>query len=308
MIENYNVDMKEGVLRMVEHTISNDKLSLTVSEHGAEIRSLIRKRDGVELMWQADPKFWGRTSPVLFPLVGNYFEKESIYDGKTFTMGQHGFARDMDFHVVAKTDTTLKFLVRDNEMTKEKYPFSFYLTIAYELDDDTVKVSWNVKNTDIRNIYFSIGGHPAFNCDLNSAKLLFEKEGSPVKKDLVSGIIEGDGSGCLSNREKTMTLKDGILELSDEMFDEDALIFEHFQSDAVTLMDKHERKVLSLSFDAPLFGIWSPAGKHAPFVCIEPWYGRCDRVGFSKKIEDREYGTELQMSEEFLTSYDIKIF
>lgn len=293
---------------MAEHAISNDRLSLTVSEHGAEIRSLIRKSDGKELMWQADPAFWGRTSPVLFPLVGNYFEKESVYDGKTYTMGQHGFARDMDFHPVAMTDTSLKFLVRDNEMTKDKYPFSFYLTIAYELEGDTVKVIWNVKNTDIRTMYFSIGGHPAFNCDLKSAKLLFEKEKSPVKGSLISGIIEGGGSGCLSDRQKSLKLNNGILDLSEEMFDEDALIFENFQSDTVTLMDVHERKVLSLSFDAPLFGVWSPAGKHAPFVCIEPWYGRCDKLGFNKKIEEREYGTALQMGEEFITSYDIKVF
>jgi galactose mutarotase-like enzyme len=293
---------------MAEHIISNDKLSLTVSEHGAEIRSLIRKSDGKELMWQADPKFWGRTSPVLFPLVGNYFEKESVYEGKTYTMGQHGFARDMDFHPVAMTDTSLKFLVRDNEMTKEKYPFSFYLTIGYELEGDTVKVTWNVKNTDIKTIYFSIGGHPAFNCDLKKDKLLFEKEGKFVKGSLLSGIIESDGSGCLSDRTKTLELKDGVLELSEEMFDEDALIFEDFQSDRVTLMDSHERKVFSLAFDAPLFGVWSPAGKKAPFVCIEPWYGRCDRVGFSKKLEDREYGTALRMGEEFITSYDIKVF
>ena len=293
---------------MAEHTISNDKLSLTVSEHGAEIRSIIRKRDNKELMWQADSAFWGRTSPVLFPLVGNYYEKESVYAGKTYTMSQHGFARDMDFHLVAKTDNMLKFLVRDNEMTKEKYPFSFYLTISYELEGDTVKVGWAVKNTDIKTMYFSIGGHPAFNCDLNKDKLLFEKEGKPVKNSLTSGIIESDGSGCLSSRQKTLKLDNGILCLSEEMFDEDAFIFEDLQSDCVTLMDEHERKVLSVSFDAPLFGVWSPAGKHAPFVCIEPWYGRCDKVGFSKKIEEREYGTSLEMGEEFITSYDIKCY
>jgi galactose mutarotase-like enzyme len=292
---------------MVTHTISNDKITLTVSEHGAEIVSLIRRRDNKELMWQADPKFWGRTSPVLFPLVGNYFEKESIYDGKTYTMGQHGFARDMDFHLVAKTEDKLKFLVRENEMSKEKYPFDFYLTIAYEISGDEVKVIWNVKNTGIRTMYFSIGGHPAFNCDLPKSKLLFEKKGQAVKNDLTSGVIEGDGSGCLSEREKTISLKDSVLALSDELFDEDALIFENNQADAVTLLDEHDRKVLKVSFDAPLFGVWSPAKKFAPFVCIEPWYGRCDRVGFNKKLEEREYGTKLEIGDEFYSDYIIKI-
>ena len=138
---------------MAIHTISNDKISLSVSEHGAEIRSLISLRDNKEVMWQADPAFWGRTSPVLFPLVGNYFEKESVYDGKTYKMSQHGFARDMDFHLITKTDTRIKFLLRDNEKSHELYPFSFYLILGYELEDDTVKVSWSVKNTGIGPMY-----------------------------------------------------------------------------------------------------------------------------------------------------------
>jgi galactose mutarotase-like enzyme len=259
-------------------------------------------------MWQADPAFWGRTSPVLFPLVGNYFEKESVYDGKTYKMSQHGFARDMDFHLITKTDSKIKFLLRDNEKTHELYPFSFYLILGYELEEDTVKVTWSVKNTGLDPMYFSIGGHPAFNCDLTKDRLLFEKSGKLVKQDLTSGIIEGDGSGCLSARKKLLSLNDGKLQLSDELFDDDALIIEDEQADTVTLLDEHDRKVLSVSFDAPLFGIWSPAGKHAPFVCIEPWYGRCDRVGFNKRLEEREYGTKLEMEDEFCAEYQIKIF
>ena len=320
---------------MAEFTLKNDKLQLTVAEHGAEIRSLIRNADGREMMWQADPALWGRTSPVLFPLVGQYRDKISYYEGKAYQMSQHGFARDMDFALVRSTDgwnedhhlqreeqdgeatipsqnmesqKELWFSLTDSETTHEKYPFAFRLTIGYRLDGDTVTVCWKVKNTDTKKMYFSIGGHPAFGCDLNHSYLAFEKDGKTVERALTCNVIEGDGSGCLSDRQKKLELSGGCLALSDELFAEDALIIEDRQADAVTLLDAEQKRLLTVSFDAPLFGIWSPVGKHAPFVCIEPWYGRCDRVDFGQKLEEREYGNARESGEEFLVSYRIKIF
>ncbi len=290
---------------MAEHAIENSKIKLTVAEHGAEIRSLVRKSDGAELMWQADAAFWGRTSPVLFPLVGNYFEKESVYDGKSYTMGQHGFARDMDFELVELNDDELVFRLTDDESTKEKYPFSFVLTLSYKLEDDRVVVGWQVDNINDETMYFSIGGHPAFNCDLNTYSLRFEKDGK-VNGIVTANIIAGDGSGCLSDEQEQFNLTDGLLKMSDELFDRDALIFEDGQTDTVTIVDDQGKDVLSVAFDAPLFGVWSPTKKHAPFVCIEPWYGRCDRVGFNKKLEEREYGNKLDKGEIFRVSYTIK--
>ena len=294
-----------------------------MAEYGAEIRSLVRCSDGREMMWQADPAFWGRTSPVLFPLVGNYRDKTSYYDGKAYQMSQHGFARDMDFEALGGTESTigayrqaqgavsekeLWFAVTDSEATHEKYPFAFRLEVGYRLEEDTVTVCWKVKNTDTRKMYFSIGGHPAFGCDLNHSCRAFEKDGKTVAGALICSIIEGDGSGCLSDRQKKLELSEGCLAMSDELFAEDALIVEDKQADAVTLLDGNKKQLITVSFDAPLFGIWSPAGKHAPFVCIEPWYGRCDRVDFGQKLEEREYGNTLESGEEFSVSYRIKVW
>lgn len=288
----------------MDYTIKNKCYELMVATHGAEIRSL--KKNGRELMWQANPEFWGRTSPVLFPLVGNYYQKKSFYEGKTYEMSQHGFARDCDFELIKGTDKELLFELRENEETLKKYPFAFVLQIGYTLEENGIKISWIVKNPDVaKDMYFSIGGHPAFNCDLGSAKLLFTKEGTAVSGNLRANIIEGDGSGCLSDRTKDYALKDGVLQLSKEMFDEDALIIEDRQADAVALLDAEGKEVLKVAFDAPLFGIWSPAGKGAPFVCIEPWYGRCDRVGFEGDLTKREYGNKLGIGETFEVSYTI---
>lgn len=293
---------------MREYKIKNDFLTLTVSEHGAEIKSLIRNYDNKELMWQADPKFWGRTSPILFPLVGNYYEKKSVYDGKTYELSQHGFARDMDFKLIKSDENSLWFSVCDDEKANEKYPFSFELIVGYKLKEDKLKVIWKVRNTDMRKMYFSIGGHPAFNCNLNKTKLTFKKGDDKVSSNLICGVIAADGSGCLSEKKIEIPVTKGKIYLSDELFEGDALIIEDRQADCVTMIDADDKKVLRVKFDAPLFGIWSPAGKKAPFVCIEPWYGRCDRVGFSQKLEDREYGNSLNPGEEFKTSYKIKVY
>ena len=291
----------------MNYTLENDKIKLTVAEHGAEIKSLIRKADGKELMWQADAAYWGRTAPVLFPLVGNYYQKKSVFKGQTYEMGQHGFARDMDFMLGRQTDNELVFLLKDNEESRKKYPFSFLLVITYRLENDTVNVEWKVENPNEEEMYFSIGGHPAFNCDLDTYTLRFEKDNQPNAK-ITANIIADDGSGCLGDEQKQFELENGVLGMSDELFSRDALIIEDRQSDKVTLIDDKGQDVLAVKFDAPLFGVWSPVGKHAPFVCIEPWYGRCDRVGFNQKLEEREYGNTLSITDIFQVSFDIQVF
>lgn len=288
---------------MREYSISNDTYELTVSVHGAEIRSL--RKAGKELMWQADPAYWGRTSPVLFPLVGNYWQKRSEYEGRIYEMSQHGFARDMDFELASQSDEELVFELRDNEETLDRYPFHFVLRVGYRISGEGVEVRWTVENPSDEDMFFSIGGHPAFNCDLNADKLLFVRGGESVAGPLKVNIIDNDGSGCLSDRTKEIGLSDGVLELSDSLFDEDALIIEDRQADEVVILDSLGERVLGVSFDAPLFGIWSPAGKNAPFVCIEPWYGRCDRVGFDGDISRREYGNRLEGHGVFSAVYTI---
>lgn len=289
----------------MNHVIENENLKVTVADHGAEVRSIIRKSDNAEMMWQADAAYWGRTSPVLFPLVGNYYEKKSVYQGKTYELGQHGFARDMDFELVKEAADELIFSLKDTEETLQKYPFHFELQIRYVLQGTTVQVRWTVKNTNEETMYFSIGAHPAFNCDLDTYRLRFEKNGISCES-LTANIIANDGSGCLSDETEKLQLQDGLLTMSDELFAKDALIIEKQQADVVTLVNPDGKAVVSVTCPTPLFGIWSPVGKHAPFMCIEPWYGRCDRVGYDQKLEGREYGNVLAPADEFHGGYEIR--
>ena len=279
------------------YTLENEQLRIRVNTHGAELVSLIDKGTGREYMWSGDEKYWNRVSPVLFPLVGNYKDHKTAYEGKTYESGQHGFARDMDFALVSKMRDELWFALNSNDKTLEKYPFKFSLMVGYRITGRRVRFMWNVMSGDSRIIHFSIGGHPAFLSPVEGATIEFDVHGP-----ITAGVLEG---GLLSERTKTFKLSGGRLALSHELLDEDALIFEDQQISRAALYDPDGSRVVELLFDSPLLGIWSPAGKNAPFVCIEPWYGRTDRIDFSGDISEREWGNSLKPGEVFSAHYDV---
>ena len=264
------------------YQLKNEALTLEIDAHGAEMKSLKDNQTGQEYLWDGDPAFWKRTSPVLFPLVGNYRDKESVYQGKTYTMSQHGFARDMDFSVTEEKDQEIWFALQETPETKEKYPFDFKLSIGYRLENRTVQVIWKVENTNRETMYFSIGGHPAFVCPVpgkgkqTEYALRFDTEG-PV----VSSLI-GEG-GLLTEEKVEYPLTDQKLQIAEDLFARDALVIEQDQAHKVSLVDPTGNAYVTVRFDAPLFGIWAPKGGKAPFVCIEPWYGRCDRAGIPQR-------------------------
>lgn len=289
---------------MERFQIRNESLTLEIDAHGAEMKSLIDNCSGQEYLWCGDAAYWGRTSPVLFPLVGNYREKQSCFDGKWYSLSQHGFARDMDFELVSEKGDEIWFALEDSPETLEKYPFGFRLELGYRLQGRAVEVLWKVTNKNDREMYFSIGGHPAFNCPLREGEKQTDyRIGFDTCEPLTASVL--DENGTVSERTKVLELTDGMLQITDSMFDEDALIVEHDQAHKVALYTPEGEKYLEVKFEAPLFGIWSPAGKHAPFVCIEPWYGRSDRADFGQKLEEREWGNVLKAGEVFTAAYQI---
>ena len=283
------------------HTLENDRIRIRVDAHGAELVSVVNKDTGREYMWSADEKYWNRVSPILFPVVGKYKDGKTVFEGQEYHSGQHGFARDMDFVLASQMEDELWFVLSDNTETKKVYPFRFSLMIGYRINGSNVRVMWNVMNNDRRNIFFSIGGHPAFLSPVEGASIAFDVHGP-----LTAGVL--DENGNLSDRTKTFQLDGGRLALSHELFDEDALIFEQQDIKKAVLLDEEQKAVLAMLFDAPLLGIWSPAGKKAPFVCIEPWYGRTDRSGFDGDLTEREYSNMLKPSEVFTAHYDLIVY
>lgn len=288
-----------------EHYLKNGQIQIMVRSRGAELRSLKDTETGREYMWQADPAFWGRTSPILFPIVGGCRNGEYRFAGKTYRLPQHGFARDMMFEAVGQEGDGIWFRLTDGEDTREKYPFAFVLELGYRLKERSVEVLWRVKNPADRRMYFSVGGHPAFQVPAREEKTTTCYIGFDGAEKIVSRGIEG---GLAADREKEYPLMEGgLLPVSEELFASDALVIEHNQTQRVGLLDGNKEEFLSVAFDAPLFGVWTPPGKNAPFICIEPWYGRCDRVDFAGSLEEREWGNSLAPGEIFETAYTISV-
>lgn len=286
--------------------LENDNLKVTINHFGAELSSLVKKDTDVEYMWNADEKFWKRSAPVLFPFVGSLKNKEFLYEGKAYPMGQHGFARDLDFSLVSNDGKEAWFSLSSDESTYEKYPFAFTLEIGYKLTGNVLKVTWKVVNEDEKQMHFSIGGHPAFMCPLDGegkqADYFIEFD---TDKDLTYSKLSENG--LVYMKDAVLATNGGKLKIDEHLFDEDALVVEGNQAHVVSLCKPDGSPYLTVKFDAPLFGLWSPAGKGAPFVCIEPWYGRCDSEEFSGTLADREYGHTLEVGEEFEVSFDIVV-
>ena len=281
--------------------LKSQKITAAINLHGAELRSL--KKDDREYMWQADPAYWNRTSPVLFPFVGAVADGVYRVDGTEYKMGQHGFARDMDFELVSSDDVSCDFVLRSDDQTREKYPYDFELHIGYELTESGIKVIWETYNTGNKNLEFSIGAHPAFNCILSETSIRIMKDGKPVER-FVNSVF---GKGLLTHEKKEISAADGVMRLDEHSFDGDAYVIENSQTDEVDILDSKGDKVLSVKYDSPLVGIWSPPGKNAPFLCIEPWYGRADKEGFNGDISEREWNNTLKPGDKFSCCYMIEV-
>jgi len=289
------------------HTLKNEMLAISVSSHGAELSSI--RKGSVEYLWQADPKFWARHSPVLFPIVGSVWKGRYRVAGKEFLLGQHGFARDMDFTLVDQTDTMLRYRLESTEETLAKYPWPFRLEIAYRLHDNKIDVIWEVTNPGPEDMFFQIGAHPAFNYPdydpVAEARGYFSfdrKEGLECIRIKEKGCVDAITKYPLELD------ADGRYPLTNSTFDViDTLMLQDSQLKRVTLHRTDGTPWLSLGFTAPVVGLWSPPCKNAPFICIEPWYGRCDRAGYEGDYRDKDWINRLAPGERFSSVYTIEI-
>lgn len=286
--------------------LKNDYLTIGIKQLGAELASIVNNSNGNEYLWQASPEFWKRHSPVLFPIVGSVWNGEFRHQGISYPMSQHGFARDSNFELISKSETEVFYRLESNDETLKKYPFPFILEIGYRLNDSVIDVIWRVKNKGSEPMHFQIGAHPAFNYrDFDAANNLRGYFSFDKNENLKYNLITE--KGCVeANAAYPLTLEDGLLPIERDTFEKDALIFENSQLKAVSLLDKAKKTYLTLRFEAPLVGLWSMSDK-APFVCIEPWYGRCDRVGFTGEYKDRDWVNTLEGNEIFEASYQIEI-
>ena len=291
-------------------TLNNGFISISVDVHGAELTSI--QCEGKEYLWQADPAFWKRHSPVLFPIVGSVWDGKYRVDNNVYSLGQHGFARDMDFQLLSETDDSVFYSLESNEETKAKYPYAFRLEIGYRIYGKNIDVIWRVFNPSSEDLHFQIGAHPAFywpksddeTLKTTTARGYFKFD---TNKTLVKSVITEKGCVDPNASAEVELSEDGTLKLETSTFDNDALVLENNQVHVVTLMDNDKNPYLTLKFAAPLVGLWSPPHKNAPFVCIEPWYGRCDRVRYEGEYKEKDWIQTLKAGEKFESVYTITI-
>ena len=289
---------------MVE--LRNEQISIIVSEKGAELQS-IKSTNGKEYLWQADPKYWNRHSPILFPIVCSVNNETYRVDGKEYHLPRHGFARDMEFKLIGKSERKVTFALESNQDTQKVYPYDFTLSVSYTLEDNKIGVIWHVLNTDKQEIHFQIGGHPAFNIpDMKAGNNQFGCIRLDNKEPMDALHSYGDGSHEM-DEVPFIEAENGIMEFSNNTWRNDSIKIHKSQLHRAELLNKAGEAEVTVEFRTPVIAFWSPYGKEAPFVCIEPWYGIGDPQSFKGEFKDKPLMNHLLPGASFMSKYDIII-
>ncbi len=288
-------------------TIENEYLKIEIHPKGAELQSIYNKRRSLEYMWSGDPAFWGKKSPVLFPIVGTLKNDTYFFDNKSYQLTRHGFARDMDFAVTGQTASSITFTLTRSDSTVENYPFQFRFDIIYSIKNNQLQVTYRVVNKGEINqkLYFSVGGHPAFKLPVlpgttyadyylefnkieNAGRWLISKE----------GLIEAESTPVLNKTNK--------LPLAKELFYKDAIVLKQLHSNKVKLVSNTNGEIFEFDFTGfPYLGIW--AAKDADFVCIEPWCGVADSVNTNQQLIEKEGINVLDSTDQFERSWKLEV-
>jgi len=285
------------------NTLTSASLRIDISSLGAELKSIIDTSDQ-EYLWQAEPSFWSRRAPILFPIVGALKEGKYSYQGKEYQLSQHGFARDKKFSVLSCSDKQVTYRLTEDELTLKNYPFRFILDVCYRLEGNRLDIEYRVANPSTESLWFSIGGHPAFSLNWGvehniSDYYLEFSDTEAVDAALIENKLLGKPSLSVFRAGR-------YIDLSDILFDSDALIFTKHLSRKVTLKNKYSTAALSVSFDDfPHLGIWSKP--NAPFVCIEPWQGHLDTIDHNSELTEKAGIVCLPPNQHYQASYSIEI-
>ena len=274
------------------YILENDKIKLTISTDGAQIYNFIYKEDDSERIWNGDPTYWKQRNPILFPQVGNTYDKTQVFKGKEYHMGNHGFARYSEFKLVSKDENSLVLSLKDDDTTYSQYPYHFTMEVKYTLFDAKVEIAYRIKNDDEETMPFGFGLHPAFRCPI------YDGENFEDYK-LIFSSNEGEGYPELD------LIKDHKIDLNYDIFDTFPTICYHdLISNTISLSNgKHGMHVSAVGY--PYWGIWTPK---APFICIEPWFSHGDEEEVKLPFDQREGIIKLTSGDTFYFAYSIEAF
>ena len=291
----------------MEYTLENAYLKITVNDHGAELQSITEKSDGTDYLWHGDPTYWKYRSPILFPIVGKLIDGKYRVEGKTYALPAHGLGRVSDFTFEKQTASEISFVLTSTPESLKIYPYKFLLRVSYKLQDKKIIVGWSVENLNTKEMYFSIGAHPAFMCPIDpqdaweDCYLEFNRQEELASLELTEEVY--------LKRTKTAALKNTKqLPLTRDTFKKGALVYAHLNSDTISIRSHKNDKVLSVTAkDFPFWGIWAPDKEGTPFVCIEPWHGHADYFDATGVFEEKEDNVHVEAGKTFTTQYEISI-
>ena len=287
-------------------TISNETLTVDLNPQGAEILSIYNKQTKLDYLWNGDPAYWPKTSPVLFPIIGGLKDTTYQHKGNSYQMGRHGFGRESVYEVTEQTASSITFTLVANAATLKVYPFQFRFSVKHELSANKLSVTYIVENTGNEDLLFSVGAHPAFKVPLIEGSafsdyyLLFNETENAGKWPLSNdGLIEKEPIPFLTNINK--------LPLTKELFYNDALVFKQLASNSISIVSDQTKHGLKTVFDGfPYMGIWN--FKDADFVCIEPWCGIADTVDTTQQLAEKEGINSLAIGKSFSRTWSVEVF
>jgi len=285
--------------------LQNETITASIHPKGAELQSLQNNITGLEYMWSGDAAYWGKHSPILFPIVGTLANDTYTYNEQEYYLPRHGFAREKIFTAVQTSPTEAWFTLSSSEETLAVYPFEFELQLGYRLIDDKLKCTYRVINNGNDVLWFSVGGHPAFAVPLVAGTeytdyyLQFNQDEKLERFKLKDGLISDDV--------EALPIKDAILALQPSLFYEDAIVLKHLASTNVQLLSPQHIHGLAFDFTGfDFLGLW--AAKDAPFLCIEPWCGIADNIHHDGNLETKEGIQQIAAGEVWERSWTVKCF
>ena len=285
--------------------IKNEYLSVDIAVIGAEVRRVTSIDGKTDYMWGGNPAIWSGISPLLFPIIGRVVGDQLSHNNIKYALAKHGFARHSEFEVLEHTPHKIKLQLDNGKLKNKIYPFHLKFSVTYSLEAKQLITQYEVENLSEETAYFSVGGHPAFKCPFDDEHTLadYVLEFSSSER-LMEYHLTSDG--LFSGENSTRVLENKTIQLSEQIFNNDALVFSGYISKSVSLLEKDSGRKITLSLtNFPLLGFWAKPGK-AGYVCIEPWCGRADDASFTGELKDKASIISLTPNKIWQNLYTIK--
>ncbi|MBC7861453.1 MAG: aldose 1-epimerase family protein, partial [Bacteroidia bacterium] len=268
-------------------SLYNDEFQVKIHPAGAELHSVFSVKNSIEYLWQAEKETWPRHAPNLFPIVGKLKNGSYSFEGKKYELPQHGFARDLNFELISSSQTSAVFELCANEETLKVFPFHFSFKISYSLLGDKLRTNYSVFNPFHEPLYFSLGAHPGFSCQVKNAVGLedffieFENEETTKRFFVEEGLISPETENFKTENKKFFLKK--------EIFAKDALVFKDLSSHSLKLLNTKNTHGIKMEWSPEFsyFGIWTKPNCDK-FICLEPWTGIADSTNTSGNLIEKE--------------------